>query len=173
MWTEALPIGNGRLGAMIFGGVARERLQLNEDTLYAGGPYDPSNPEALAALPQVRALIAEGKYAEAQALVQEKMMARPMRMPSYQTVGDLILSFGASAYSRQDYRRDLNLDTACARVQLRPRRRDVHARVVRIGGRPGDRHAHCRGSCRARSISAQASRRRCPAPWQSTTAIWC
>ena len=46
-WTEALPIGNGRLGAMIFGGVARERLQLNEDTLYAGGPYDPSNPEAL------------------------------------------------------------------------------------------------------------------------------
>ena len=46
-WTEALPLGNGRLGAMVFGGVARERLQLNEDTLYAGGPYDPSNPEAL------------------------------------------------------------------------------------------------------------------------------
>lgn len=44
-WTEALPIGNGRLGGMIFGGVARERLQLNEDTLYAGGPYDPSNPK--------------------------------------------------------------------------------------------------------------------------------
>ena len=61
-WTEALPIGNGRLGAMIFGGIARERLQLNEDTLYAGGPYDPSNPDALAALPRVRALIAEGKY---------------------------------------------------------------------------------------------------------------
>jgi alpha-L-fucosidase 2 len=50
-WTEALPIGNGRLGAMIFGGVARERLQLNEDTLYAGGPYDPSSPDALVALP--------------------------------------------------------------------------------------------------------------------------
>ena len=116
-WTEALPIGNGRLGAMIFGGVARERLQLNEDTLYAGGPYDPSNPDALAALPQVRALIAEGKYADAQNLAQEKMMARPIRMPSYQTVGDLILSFGASAYA-QDYRRELNLDTACARVRF-------------------------------------------------------
>ena len=76
-WTEALPIGNGRLGAMIFGGVARERLQLNEDTLYAGGPYDPSNPEALIALPQVRALIAAGQYAEAQALADEKMMAAP------------------------------------------------------------------------------------------------
>src|SRR6187401_942135 len=97
-WTEALPIGNGRLGAMIFGGVARERLQLNEDTLYAGGPYDPSNPDALVALPQARALIADGKYVEAQQLIQEKMMARPLRMPSYQTVGDLILSFGASGF---------------------------------------------------------------------------
>jgi alpha-L-fucosidase 2 len=114
-WTEALPIGNGRLGAMIFGGIARERLQLNEDTLYAGGPYDPTNPEALAALPEVRGLIAAGKYAEAQKLADEKMMARPIRMPSYQTVGDLILTFGASAYA-QDYRRDLELDTACAHV---------------------------------------------------------
>ncbi|HEU5135889.1 MAG TPA: glycoside hydrolase family 95 protein [Steroidobacteraceae bacterium] len=117
VWTEALPIGNGRLGAMIFGGVARERLQLNEDTLYAGGPYDPSNPEALTTLPQVRALIASGKYSEAQNLVDEKMMARPLRMPSYQTVGDLVLSFGASAYT-QDYRRDLDLESACARVQF-------------------------------------------------------
>jgi len=116
-WTEALPIGNGRLGAMIFGGVARERLQLNEDTLYAGGPYDPSNPEALAALPRVRALIAEGKYAEAQQLADDKMMARPIRMPSYQTVGDLILTFGASAYA-QDYRRELELDSACADVRF-------------------------------------------------------
>jgi alpha-L-fucosidase 2 len=117
VWTEALPIGNGRLGAMIFGGIARERLQLNEDSLYAGGPYDPSNPDALVALPQVRALIAEGKFEDAQALAQEKMMARPIRMPSYQTVGDLILSFGASAYA-EDYRRELDLDTACALVRF-------------------------------------------------------
>jgi alpha-L-fucosidase 2 len=65
----------------------------------------------------VRALIAEGKYEDAQALAQEKMMARPIRMPSYQTVGDLILSFGASAYA-EDYRRELNLDTACASVRF-------------------------------------------------------
>ena len=65
-WTEALPIGNGRLGAMVFGGVARERLQLNEDTLYAGGPYDPSSSEALQTLPEVRRLIFVGKYLEAQ-----------------------------------------------------------------------------------------------------------
>src|SRR4051812_18893977 len=85
-WTEALPIGNGRLGAMIFGGVSRERLQLNEDTLYAGGPYDPSNPQALEALPRVRELIAAGRYADAQTLANEKLMGRPLRMPSYQTV---------------------------------------------------------------------------------------
>src|SRR4051812_34759070 len=85
VWTEALPIGNGRIGAMIYGGVARERLQLNDDTLYAGGPYDPNNPEALTALPQVRQLIEAGRFAEAQALANEKMMGRPLRMPSYQT----------------------------------------------------------------------------------------
>jgi alpha-L-fucosidase 2 len=117
-WTEALPIGNGRLGAMIFGGVARERLQLNEDTLYAGGPYDPSDPEALAALPRVRALIAAGKYAEAQSLANEKMMARPLRMPSYQTVGDLVLGFGASSFTER-YRRELDLDAALAGVEYR------------------------------------------------------
>ncbi len=112
-WTEALPIGNGRIGAMIFGGVARDRLQLNEDTLYAGGPYDPSSPDALIALPRVRQLIAEGRYREAQELANEKLMGRPLRMPSYQTVGDLVLSFGASSYAT-DYRRSLDLDSATA-----------------------------------------------------------
>src|SRR5690242_2061699 len=56
-WEEALPIGNGRLGAMIFGRVAQERLQLNEDTLWAGSPYTPDNPDALVAIPEVRKLL--------------------------------------------------------------------------------------------------------------------
>ncbi len=64
-WVEALPVGNGRLGAMIFGRTTSERLQLNEDTLFAGGPYDPSNPEALQMLPEARRLIFEGHYQEA------------------------------------------------------------------------------------------------------------
>src|SRR5512136_308999 len=59
-WVEALPVGNGRLSAMVFGGVNQERLQLNEGTLWAGGPYDPVNPEAKEALPQVRQMIREG-----------------------------------------------------------------------------------------------------------------
>ena len=58
-WVRALPVGNGRLGAMVFGGVVHERLQLNEDTLWAGRPYDPVNPDAKAALPEVRRLLAE------------------------------------------------------------------------------------------------------------------
>src|SRR5437764_441617 len=77
-WVEALPVGNGRLAAMVFGGTNAERLQLNEDTLYAGGPYDPTNPDALAALPQARRLIFEGRYKEANDLIGEKMMGRPI-----------------------------------------------------------------------------------------------
>jgi alpha-L-fucosidase 2 len=114
-WVEALPVGNGRLGAMVFGGVTRERLQLNEDTLWAGGPYDPTNPSALAALPEARRLVSEGKYAEAEKLVGEKMMARPIKQMPYEPAGDLLLTF-PEAGTVSDYRRDLNLDTAVTRV---------------------------------------------------------
>jgi alpha-L-fucosidase 2 len=114
-WVEAIPIGNGRLAAMVFGGVEKERLQLNEDTLWAGGPYDPANPDALQALPIVRRLIADGKYREAHALVAEKMMAKPLRQMPFQPVGDLLLTF-PDAGNAESYRRDLDLDTAVARV---------------------------------------------------------
>ncbi|MHB8951955.1 MAG: glycoside hydrolase family 95 protein [Pirellulaceae bacterium] len=114
-WTEALPIGNGRLGAMIFGGVNEERLQLNEDTLWAGGPYDPVNPDAKTALPDVRRLVFEGKYSDAARLIGRRVMARPLRQLPYQTVGDLLLRFPETA-AVNDYRRELNLDTAVARV---------------------------------------------------------
>src|SRR5580765_9073728 len=68
-WVRALPVGNGRLGAMVFGGIVHERLQLNEDTLWAGRPYDPVNPEAKDALPEVRRLLVERSYREAERLV--------------------------------------------------------------------------------------------------------
>ncbi len=117
-WVEALPVGNGRLGAMVFGGTARERLQLNEDTLHAGGPYDANNPEALAALPEARRLIFEGRYREASELVGARMMSRPLKQMPYQTVGDLALEFpGHEQFS--DYRRELDLETAVARVSYR------------------------------------------------------
>ena len=114
-WEQALPVGNGRLGAMVFGGIVQEHLTLNEDTLWSGGPYDPTNPEALAALPQVRALIFAGKYREAHKLVEAKMMARPLWQAAYQPVGSLLLTFPDVA-AVDNYRRDLDLDTAIARV---------------------------------------------------------
>jgi len=115
-WVEALPIGNGRLGAMVFGGVYEERLQLNEDTVWAGGPYDPTNPEALEALPKARELIFAGEYKQAHELIKKKMMAKPLRQMPYQPVGDLRLEFHDDKQQFIDYRRELDLATAIARV---------------------------------------------------------
>ncbi len=114
-WVEALAVGNGRLGAMVFGGVAQERIQLNEDTLWAGGPYDPANPDALEAWPQVRELIFSGQYRQASHLISQRMMAKPLAQMPYQCVGDLLLTF-PEADGATEYRRDLNLDTAVATV---------------------------------------------------------
>ena len=114
-WLEALPLGNGRLAAMVYGGVETERLQLNQGTVWAGGPYTPANPEGLAALPEIRRLIFDGKWHEAQALVNAKFLGIPAPELPYQTVGHLTLDFPAPA-SVSDYRRELDLDTAIARV---------------------------------------------------------
>ena len=115
-WEEALPVGNGRIGAMVFGHVGNERLQLNEDTLWGGGPYDPVNPQAKAALPQVRQLVFDGKYSEAGKLINAKVISRPSSQMPYETAGDLILNFPASA-TVDNYRRDLNLNTAVTSVE--------------------------------------------------------
>jgi alpha-L-fucosidase 2 len=112
-WVEALPIGNGRLAAMVFGGTENERVQLNECTLWAAGPYDPSHPDALAALSEARRLIFAGKWPEAHNLIGARMMARPLQQMPYQVVGDLRLSFPGHA-AAADYRRQLDLDTAVA-----------------------------------------------------------
>ena len=118
VWTEALPIGNGRLGAMLFGGIALERLQLNEDTLWSGGPYAPINPEARDNLDQVRKLIFAGQFAEAEALANRHLMARPIKQMSFQPAGDLWIEqdVGDEVVS---YRRALDLDTAIATTVFR------------------------------------------------------
>jgi alpha-L-fucosidase 2 len=112
-WVEAVPIGNGRLGAMVFGRVSQERLQLNEDTLYAGGPYRFDNPAFAAALPVVRALIAAGKYQEATALASKSMISQPATQMPYGAAGDLLLDFGG-LHEVRDYHRELDLDNAVA-----------------------------------------------------------
>jgi alpha-L-fucosidase 2 len=114
---EALPVGNGRLGAMVFGGVGNERIQLNDDTLWAGFKRDCHNPKALEALPEVQRLMFAGKNREAARLASQTMMGRPRTIKSYQTLGDLGIEFvGIGAAS--DYRRELNLETAIARTSF-------------------------------------------------------
>ncbi len=114
-WVEALAVGNGRIGAMVYGRINQEILQLNEDTLWSGGPYDPVNPLAKDAIPQVRQLVFDGKYAEAKTLVTNNVLAIPRGEASYQTAGDLLLTFPERTQVN-DYQRDLNLDTAVSGV---------------------------------------------------------
>ncbi|GAB2291720.1 Alpha-L-fucosidase 2 [Dionaea muscipula] len=117
-WTDALPIGNGRLGAMIWGGVASEILNLNEDTIWTGIPADYTDPNAPEALDKVRRLVDDGKYAEATALADKKLTGHSPN--AYQVLGDLKLEFdnlGASSYVQGTYLRELDLDTAVVSVR--------------------------------------------------------
>jgi alpha-L-fucosidase 2 len=110
-WVEALPVGNGRLGAMIFGDPARELIQLNENTVWAGQPNRNDNPAAREALPEVRQLIFEGNYREAQDLINEKFISKTSHGMPYQTAGNLRLFFpGHEHYS--GYNRELDLERA-------------------------------------------------------------
>ena len=115
-WVEALPVGNGRLGAMVFGKVDVEHLQLNEDTVWAGKRMDRNNPEALKNLPEVRRLLFAGKPLEAQKLAEDTMMGVPKRLPPYQPLGDLWIKYSRGPAEVKDYRRELDLDSGIARV---------------------------------------------------------
>lgn len=110
-WTDALPLGNGRLGAMVFGDPVSERLQINESTFWAGGPYRPVNPDAYRHLERVRELIFAGHYVEAEAMAEEHLMARPIKQMSYQPIGNLHVDL-LHSQSVTNYRRTLDLDTA-------------------------------------------------------------
>ncbi|HEX4140210.1 MAG TPA: glycoside hydrolase family 95 protein [Candidatus Methylacidiphilales bacterium] len=138
-WNRALPIGNGRLGAMIFGEVLHERLQLNEDSLWHGGPRDRINPDALAHLPEIRRLVLSGQLAEAEKLTDQCLSGVPDIQAHYEPLLDLLIAFdhpglvtkrsvedlstnpalrAANAASlAQTYRRELDLATAIAAVE--------------------------------------------------------
>ncbi|HUT11734.1 MAG TPA: glycoside hydrolase family 95 protein [Thermoguttaceae bacterium] len=116
-WTEALPIGNGRLGAMVFGGIEQEHLQLNEDTLWSGGPHCYDNPDAYGHLATVRELLERGEYAEAEATAQ-KMLGIPKYQQAYMPLGDLFLDF-PKGEEPSDYHRELDLQNAVSTVTYR------------------------------------------------------
>jgi len=117
-WVEALPVGNGRLGAMVFGGIDQERIQFNEDTLWTGGPRDYTHADASEYLPVIRRLLFEGKQQEAEALAMERFMSVPLRQFAYQPFGDLRLHFPGRDQVT-DYRRQLDLDTGMVKVCYR------------------------------------------------------
>ena len=108
-WTDALPVGNGSMGAMVFGGTASERIQFNHDTLWAGEPRSYSNPEAHRYLPEIRHLLFGGKQAEAERLAMEHFMSRPLRQAPYQPFGDVHLDFPGLG-KVTNYHRELDLD---------------------------------------------------------------
>jgi alpha-L-fucosidase 2 len=117
-WVEALPIGNGRLGAMIHGGLEDEDVQFNDDTLWTGRPHDYQHPGAAGHLGAIRKLLAEGRQREAEALAMKEFMSIPLRQKAYQPFGNLRLHFPGHNRA-EDYRRALDLDSATARVRYR------------------------------------------------------
>jgi len=110
-WVEALPVGNGRIGAMIYGDPFEEEIQLNEESIWQGSPYNNINPDALASLPLMRSLIFSGKYSEAQKLGDEKFVSKVGNEMAYQTVGSLKIKF-LNHKNIQSYSRELDLNNA-------------------------------------------------------------
>ena len=115
-WIEALPVGNGRLGGMVFGRPGEERIQLNEDTRWSGGPYDPVVEGGAAHLPEIRSLIFAGNYRKAHKLFGRHLMGKPIEQQKYQSLGDLIINTGDGGV--ENYHRQLDLDTAIATTRF-------------------------------------------------------
>ena len=118
-WEEALPVGNGRIGAMVFGGTDTEELQLNEETISTGGPYENWNPNGLKNLQKVRDLIFAGAYEEAQDLAEANFLSPVGEEMSYQTAGSVKIAFPARSGAVTDYRRELDLDRAVVTTRYR------------------------------------------------------
>lgn len=119
-WEEAVPVGNGRIGAMVYGDPFREEIQLNEETVWQGSPYNNHNPEALGALSLMRSLIFEGRYAEAQQLGTDKFLSKVGNEMSYQTVGSLFIEYTDRRVDRRDlnsYSRRLDIGNAVASAE--------------------------------------------------------
>ncbi len=117
-WENALPVGNGRLGAMVFGRTDEEEIQLNEDTYWSGGPYSTTVKAGLQALPEIRRLIFDGELVRAHRLFGRHLMGYPVEQQKYQSLGSLALKIEAAG-AVEDYRHGLDLDTAIATTTYR------------------------------------------------------
>ena len=115
-WEEALPVGNGRLGAMVFGKYSEERIQLNEETLWSGGPYSTVVTGGSKVLPEIQRLIFEGKPIEAHKLFGRHLMGDPVEQMKYQCLANLHLFF-ENEKEVTNYKRWLDLETATTHVE--------------------------------------------------------
>ena len=127
-WLDAMALGNGRLGAMVFGGTAHERIGLIEDTLRSGSPYGPAAACPPATLAQIRKLLFCGRAKEAQDLADHALQGNPRGQASYQTIGELHLDFPDHEQG-SGYRRDLDLDSATASVGYRVGETTFHREI--------------------------------------------
>ncbi|MEK4142426.1 glycoside hydrolase family 95 protein [Paenibacillus sp. FSL M7-0547] len=118
-WNEALPIGNGRLGAMVSGMIGQDKIQLNEDSIWYGGPGRAANPAAQPYLTEIRQMLKDGRQAEAEHLARMAMTASPKYEQPYQPLGDLILKFLDSSEVIEEYERELDLEQAVVTVSYR------------------------------------------------------
>jgi alpha-L-fucosidase 2 len=117
-WLDAMPMGNGLMGAMVFGGVEQERIGLNESTFWSGRPHDYDDPDAIKYFPQVRNLVVAGKFQEAERMADDHFYGIPKGQQAYQPLGDLLLSF-EGVEKCDDYRRELNMETGVATIRYR------------------------------------------------------
>lgn len=115
VWVEALPVGNSHMGAMIFGGVGQERIQLNDETFWAGGPHHNNNPEGRQHLDEIRQLIFSGEEKQAEALIDKYYMT-PHHGMSFLTLGDLLINF-SHGEEGENYHRSLNISDAISKVE--------------------------------------------------------
>ena len=118
VWTEALPIGNGRLGGMVYGGVGQETIQFNEETLWAGQPHDYANERASEYLQEIRTLLFNGEQKKAEELAMEKFMSDPLRQKAYQAFGELKINF-RDHNQFSDYYRELDIEEAICRTSYK------------------------------------------------------
>ena len=116
-WNQALPIGNGKLGAMVFGGIESERIQLNEETVWYGGAKDRNNPDAFKYLEKIRKLLMEGKLKEAEELSLKAQSGTPESQGHYETLGDLAIRFDHPTGEIKDYKRELDIEDAMITIQ--------------------------------------------------------
>ena len=117
-WVEALPVGNGRLGAMVFGNVFHERIQLNEESLWAGSKINNNNPKALKNLEKIRELLFEEKNKQSYELINQSLLGTPPRIRSYQTLGDIFFEFDSTT-NYTDYKRELFFDSGIHKVSYK------------------------------------------------------